>query len=98
VGQRRAGLPAGAAPEPGRAGRGRRRRRGATGAWRARRARWPAIAVGCLEDDAWPRDSGTALDTPERVDPRSLRDGLAFALALVRALDEDLGRRVAVAG
>jgi peptidase M28-like protein len=66
---------------------------GAGGAWRARRAGWPAIAVGCLEDDAWPRDSHTALDTPERVDPRAMRDALAFALALVRALDDDLSAR-----
>jgi hypothetical protein len=67
---------------------------GATGAWRARRARWPAIAIGCLEDDAWPRDSHTALDTAERVDPRAMRDALAFALALVRELDDDLARLV----
>ncbi|MDX6650992.1 MAG: hypothetical protein QOJ97_2943 [Solirubrobacteraceae bacterium] len=65
---------------------------GTTGAWRARRARWPAIAIGCLEDDAWPRDSHTAQDTPERVDPRAMRDALAFALEVVRALDDDLGR------
>jgi len=69
------------------------RGRGATGAWRARRAAWPAIAVGAREDEAWSRDSGTALDIRERVDPRSMRDTLAFALALVRALDESLSAR-----
>lgn len=67
---------------------------GTTGAWRARRVRWPAIAIGCLEDDAWPRDSHTELDTPERVDPRAMQDALAFALALVRELDDDLARLV----
>lgn len=70
------------------------RGRGATGAWAARRARWPTIAVGCLEDEAWPRDSHTDLDTAERVDARAMRDGLEFALELVRALDDDLADRV----
>jgi hypothetical protein len=70
------------------------RGREASGAWRARRARWPAIAVGTLEDEAWSRDSRTDRDTPDRVDPRAMRDGLAFALAIVRALDDDLAERV----
>ncbi|HVE67686.1 MAG TPA: M28 family peptidase [Solirubrobacteraceae bacterium] len=70
------------------------RGRGATGAWRARRAGWPAIAVGCLTDEAWPPDANTARDTADRVEPAAMRDALAFALALVRALDEDLAERV----
>ncbi len=67
---------------------------GATGAWRARRAGWPAIAIGCLEDAGWPRDSHTPRDTADRVDPRAMRDALTFALTVVRALDEDLAARV----
>ncbi|MDX6697570.1 MAG: hypothetical protein QOE65_967 [Solirubrobacteraceae bacterium] len=70
------------------------RGRQASGAWRARRARWPAIAVGTLEDEAWSRDSHTDRDTPDRVDPRAMRDALAFALAIVRALDDDLAARL----
>ena len=81
------------AAEPGLGARPHRGR-GATGAWRARRAGWPAIAVGCLEDEAWPRDSHTDRDTAQRVDPRAMEAALAFALALVRALDEDLANRV----
>lgn len=71
------------------------RGRGATGAWRARRAGWPAIAVGCLADDAWPPDSHTARDTADRVDPAAMRAALEFSLDLVRELDEDLATRVA---
>ena len=67
---------------------------GATGAWRARRAAWPAIAIGCLEDDAWPRDSHTAQDTADRVDPKSMAAALEFSIAVVRALDDDLSGRV----
>jgi hypothetical protein len=67
---------------------------GATGAWRARRAGWPAIAIGCLDDAGWPRDSHTPRDTADRVDERAMRDALAFALAVVRALDQDLSARV----
>ena len=63
------------------------------GGWRARRVRWPAITIGCLEDDGWPPDSGRPEDTLDNVDPAALRGALDVALNLVRALDEDLGQR-----
>lgn len=64
----------------------------AGGGWRARGVRWPAITIGCLEDDGWPTSSGQASDTPERVDQAALRAALDVALNLVRALDDDLAR------
>jgi hypothetical protein len=66
---------------------------GASGGWRARLVRWPAITIGCLEDEGWPPGSGRAQDTPEHVDPAALRGALEVALRLVRALDAELGER-----
>jgi hypothetical protein len=86
-------LAAAVAAEEPRLGARPHRGHGAGAAWRARRARWPAIAVGCLEDDAWPPASGTAGDTPERVDPAAMAAALELGLALVHALDEDLARQ-----
>jgi hypothetical protein len=67
---------------------------GASGGWRARLVRWPAITIGCLEDEGWPTGSGLASDTPEHVDPAALRGALDVAHRLVRALDADLAKRV----
>jgi hypothetical protein len=73
------------------AGRGRRRRgHGAGAAWRARLAGWPAIAIGCRTDDAWPPDARRPPDVAERLDPAAMDAALELCLALVRALDEDL--------
>jgi Peptidase family M28 len=77
------------------AGASPHRGHGASGAWRARRARWPAIAIGCLTDEAWPPGSGTANDTAERVDVAAMQAALVTCMALVRALDDDLAQRVA---
>jgi hypothetical protein len=75
---------AGGAPHRGREG---------GGGWRARNAGWPAITIGCLTDDGWPARSGQSGDTAEDVDPGALRAALAVAVALVRALDDDLAAR-----
>ena len=53
-------------------------------------AGWPAIAVGCREDAAWPRGARQPADLPERLDPAAMRAALELCLALVAALDEDL--------
>jgi hypothetical protein len=58
---------------------------GAGGAYEARRARWPALAIGALRAD------GTA--RPEHVDETALEGVLALALATARALDRDLAGR-----
>jgi hypothetical protein len=72
-------------------GRGARRRgHGAGAAWRARVAGWPAIAIGCRTDDAWPPDARRPADVAERLDPAAMDAALQLALALVRALDADL--------
>jgi Peptidase family M28 len=76
-----------------RAGGAPYRGHGATGGWRARLVRWPAITVGCLEDEGWAPGSGRPSDTVEHVDPAALRGALDVALNLVRALDEDLASR-----
>jgi hypothetical protein len=73
------------------------RGRGAGPAWRARLARWPAIAVGCRDEGAWAPGSHRPDDVPERIDPAALDGALALGLAIVRALDEDLDRTTAVA-
>jgi hypothetical protein len=62
-------------------------------AWRARLAGWPAITVGCLDPQGLAPRAGTAADTPERLEPRSMLDALAFCRDLVDRLDADLGRR-----
>jgi hypothetical protein len=73
------------------AGRARPRRgHGAGLAWRARLASWPAIAIGCRTDDAWPPDARRSADIAERLDPAAMDAALQLGLALVRALDEDL--------
>jgi hypothetical protein len=77
-----------------RAGGAPYRGHGASGGWRARLVRWPAITIGCLEDEGWPTGSGLASDTPEHVDPAALRGALDVAHRLVRALDADLAKRV----
>jgi hypothetical protein len=76
-----------------RAGGAPHRGHGASGGWRARLVRWPAITIGCLEDEAWPAGSGQTSDTIDNVDPAAMNAALAVALKLVRALDEDLEKR-----
>jgi len=71
---------------------------GLTGALRARLARWPAVAVGCLDDDEIVPGARQPGDRPGGVDPRAMESALEFCLALVERLDEDLGRRAGAEG
>jgi hypothetical protein len=68
---------------------------GSGAGWRARLAGWPALTIGSLGRDGLVPDAGRDTDTPERVDPRAMRDVLAFARELVDRLDADLGKRFA---
>ncbi len=64
--------------------------RRATGASAARAAGWPAIAVGCVDDDGVVARAGGDEDTVERVDPAGPAAVLALALGLVSALEAEL--------
>ena len=55
-----------------------------TGVLAVRRARWPAIAIGCVD----PREG-----TPERLDPAALEAALLAARELVKGLDAELAGR-----
>jgi hypothetical protein len=61
------------------------RSRRVSGALVARRARWPAIAIGCVDERG---------QTPERLEPAALEGALASARALVAALDGELAGRM----
>jgi hypothetical protein len=61
---------------------------GAGGAYRARQARWPAIAVGCLDDRGLP--FGERLREDESADPAAIRATILVALQLIARLDADL--------
>ncbi len=64
--------------------------REASGARAARAIRWPATAVGCVDEHgALPR-LGADDDTADRLDPQALTATLDACLALVRALDDEL--------
>jgi hypothetical protein len=63
---------------------------GTSGAWAARLARWPAIAVGCLDAAGVVPRRGGADDVPDTLDPGALRATLEFCLALIAGLDADL--------
>jgi hypothetical protein len=67
--------------------------RSASGARAARAARWPAIAIGCVDEHGVAPRAGEQGDTADLVDPRSLRGALELALALVHRLDADLGKQ-----
>ncbi|HEV2770221.1 MAG TPA: hypothetical protein VGV40_08580, partial [Solirubrobacteraceae bacterium] len=60
--------------------------RGESGALVARRRRWPALALGCLDGDSHP---GAA------VDRAALRGGIELALGVVARLDADLAEHPA---
>ena len=62
-----------------------------SGAFRARLARWPAIAVGCRDRDDIAPGARTQADGPAAVDDAAMDAALRFCLALVTALDADLG-------
>lgn len=65
---------------------------GSTGAHAARQARFPAVAIGCLDgDDLAPRSHDPS-DTAQRIDRRALDATVELGLALVDELDRDLAR------
>lgn len=61
-----------------------------TAARAARGLRWPAIVVGCADDDGVVPRTAEASDTAERLDPQAMQATLDGALALVHALDAEL--------
>jgi hypothetical protein len=69
------------------------RGRDASAAYRARQARWPAVAVGALDGDGIVTTRRAAGDEPDKVDVDAMEATLALCVALVTALDEDLAKR-----
>jgi hypothetical protein len=69
------------------------RGRDASAAYRARQARWPAIALGALDAHGIAPLRRVSDDEPDTVDPKAMEATLELAVALVTALDEDLARR-----
>jgi hypothetical protein len=65
--------------------------RGASGAHAARLARWPAIAIGCVDDDGLAPHAGEPSDLPTAIDRSAMDAALEFCLALVARLDAYLG-------
>jgi hypothetical protein len=65
---------------------------GVTHAYPPRRARWPAIAIGCLDELDRSPHAGTDEDTPEHVDPAAMDAALTLCLSLVGRLDARLDR------
>lgn len=61
-----------------------------SGARAARAARWPAIAVGCLDDAGVVPHAGGPDDTVASVDPAAIDGVLQLALGIVAGLDADL--------
>src|SRR5829696_1970352 len=68
------------------------RGRSVSGAYAARQARWPAVAVGALDEAGLVPRAHTRQDTPEAVDPGALRATVELAVAIVGRLDADLAR------
>ena len=69
------------------------RGRDASAAYRARQARWPAVAVGALDERGITPHRRAADDEPGTVDAKSMEATLELCVAVVTALDEDLARR-----
>src|SRR6185503_7241328 len=67
--------------------------RDASAAYRARQARWPAVAVGALDERGITPHRRAADDEPGTVDAKSMEATLELCVAVVTALDEDLARR-----
>jgi len=63
---------------------------GAGAAWRARLAGWPAITVGCLDQNGLVPDVGQAADSAARLDREAMDASLSFCLEIVRRLDAEL--------
>lgn len=73
---------------------GARPRRGhsAGAAYVARRRRWPAIAIGAVDEHDRPGPSHQAADQPPVLNPRTLGDTVELCLALIENLDRGIGR------
>jgi hypothetical protein len=69
------------------------RGRGHTPALRARWARLPAIALGCLDGRGLAPRSHQAGDRPEAVAPQAIDQAVELALLLVERIDASLVRR-----
>jgi hypothetical protein len=69
------------------------RGRDASAAYRARQARWPAVAVGALDERGIVPHRRAADDEPQTVDAKSMEATLELCVAVITALDEDLARR-----
>src|SRR5829696_1709624 len=67
--------------------------RAPTGGWAARSRGWPAITVGSLEGPGYVPGRHQPYDVPVTLDPAAMQATLEFCVALVDALDVDLGRR-----
>jgi hypothetical protein len=66
--------------------------RGTSGARAARALRWPAIAVGAIDARGVAPRAGGEQDTGDAIDPEALAATVAFTVALIRRLDDDLAR------
>lgn len=69
--------------------------REASGARAARSVRWPALVVGCLDENGVAPRLGEESDTVARLDPGAMEAMLDACLRLVRALDGELEGRPA---
>jgi hypothetical protein len=69
------------------------RGRDASAAYRARRARWPAIALGAVDDDGIVPHRRMPDDEPGTVDLATMEATLELCLDLATALDADLAQR-----
>lgn len=69
------------------------RGRDASAAFRARRARWPAIALGAMDDDGIVPHRRMPDDEPGTIDVGAMEATLEVCLALATALDADLAER-----
>jgi hypothetical protein len=69
------------------------RGREASAAYRARQARWPAVAIGALDADGLVPRRRSADDEPAALDRNAMEETRDLCLALVRALDADLAKR-----
>ncbi|MFL5889720.1 MAG: hypothetical protein ACJ76M_11620 [Solirubrobacteraceae bacterium] len=69
------------------------RGREASAAYRARQARWPAVAVGALDADGLVPRRRSADDVPDMLERKAMETTRELCLALVTALDADLAKR-----